>query len=481
MKNIIRVLILVVLSVGLYLVVDLIITKGDSKIAIPELTSSSTEFGTLTKVDLNESNYEIHKQTLSSFDFIDKEINAIIEGDIDRLTKESESKGTIPETDKAAYADAIDTIKVNDNLVSVRVTSMTKKVGEAEFSKQVELMNFDLSSKKKISLDDLFTKGYKDVVSDVYTDDYLLVHNGIEFFGKDTSVVCPYNKLKDHLKNQLLTSADLQISQKEYTDLTAKKTAKATETSTEKSTEKNKKTEATEESTTEASKSTETATANTESDGKDKDKDKEKEKKKKGDKVIAFTFDDGPHKTNTDKILDLLAQYGCHATFFMQGINASYYPDVVKRVYESGNELGNHTWDHKNLKNLSESEISAEVNDAADEIESITGSRPKVVRPPYGGFNDTVKAVVEEPLIRWSVDSMDWDSRDPDQIVPLVLENVEDGDIILFHDVHETTTPAIERLLPALIDEGYTIVSVSELMEAKGYDINSQDLWYSAK
>ena len=197
--------------------------------------------------------------------------------------------------------------------------------------------------------------------------------------------------------------------------------------------------------------------------------------------MIAFTFDDGPSKSNTDRILDILKKYGVHATFFMQGQNASYYPEVVKRIYNEGHELGNHTWDHKNLKNLSEAEIAEEVNSAADTIQSITGARPPVVRPPYGGYNDTVKAVVKEPLIRWSVDSEDWSSRDANVIVPLVLSEVEDGDIILFHDIHETTTPAIEQLVPELISQGYQIVSVSELFAGKGIDINSKDLWFDAK
>ena len=82
-------------------------------------------------------------------------------------------------------------------------------------------------------------------------------------------------------------------------------------------------------------------------------------------------------------------------------------------------------------------------------------------------------------MIYWSVDSLDWDSRDPDQIVPLVLSEVEDGDIILFHDIHATTIPAIERLLPELISQGYTIVSVGELLAARGYDIYSKEVWYS--
>jgi peptidoglycan/xylan/chitin deacetylase (PgdA/CDA1 family) len=468
MKNFIRVLILVVLSVGLYLVVDFIITKGDDKLAIPELEANSKEFGEQTEVNLDEAGYRFHKHTLSSSDFIDKDVNTLVEEETDVLIKDAASKGTLKESERAAYINAIDTVKVNDSLVSVKVTSLSKKAKEENYVRNVHMFNYNMKTKKKVTLDDLFSAGYKDELKGAYSDNYLLVHTKIEFYGKDSSTTVPYSNLKNYLKSNLLTSENLEISQSEYTSLTARNT---TEEATEKKGGKAKATTEAVETTTE--KSTESATATP--------TDKKKPKKQKeGTKVVAFTFDDGPHKTNTDKILDILGKYGAHATFFMQGQNASYYPDVVKRIYESGNELGNHTWDHKNLKNISEAEIQAEVNDAADMIESITGVRPKVVRPPYGGYNDTVKAVVKEPLIRWSVDSLDWQSRDPNQIVPLVMEEAEDGDIILFHDVHETTTPAIEQLVPALQKEGFQIVSVSELFEIKGIDINSDELWFNA-
>ena len=472
MKNFIRVLILVVLSVGLYLVVDFIITKGDDKLAIPELEANSREFGEQTEIDLDEAGYRFHKHTLSSSDFIDKDVNTLVEEETELLIKDAASKGTLKETERAAYINAIDTVKINDSLVSVKMTSLSKKAKEENYVRNVHMFNYNLTAKKKVTLDDLFSAGYKDELKGSYSDNYLLAHTKIEFYGKDSSTTVPYSNLKNYLKSNLLTSENLEISQSEYTSLTAKNTTEEAsgkkDKKTEAATKSAKTTEATEAKT---EKTTESATANP--------SDKKK-KQKEGTKVVAFTFDDGPHKTNTDKILDILGKYGAHATFFMQGQNASYYPDVVKRIYESGNELGNHTWDHKNLKNISEAEIQSEVNDAADMIESITGVRPKVVRPPYGGYNDTVKALVKEPLIRWSVDSLDWQSRDPDQIVPLVMEEAEDGDIILFHDVHETTTPAIERLVPALQKEGFQIVSVSELFEIKGIDINSDDLWFNA-
>lgn len=490
MKNFLRVLVLIALVVVGYIIIDSVITKSDKALKMPELISASTEYGALKEVDLNEKQYDIHKQTLSSIEAIDTEVNGQIEAEIKTLTDEA-TAGKVPgEDEKAAYINAIDTYKVNDRIVGVRVTSMTKKAFESTFTKNITVYNYDISTGKKVSLDEIFGADAKSSITD-YSDKYLLNHTMIEFYTGDKTVTCNYNSIKNYLKSDLLTKDNLQVSQSEYNALLSGEGAEAkTPEKKTDSTEKPQKTDAASTETTETTatteqnSSTETASAKATEKGSEKATDKTTEKQTPaatGGKVIAFTFDDGPSKSNTDRILDILKKYGVHATFFMQGQNASYYPEVVKRIYNEGHELGNHTWDHQNLKNLSEAEIAEEVNSAADTIQSITGARPPVVRPPYGGYNDTVKAVVKEPLIRWSVDSEDWSSRDANVIVPLVLSEVEDGDIILFHDIHETTTPAIEQLVPELIKQGYQIVSVSELFAAKGIDINSKDLWFDAK
>ena len=465
MKNLIRVLVLVALVVVGYIIIDSIITKSD-KTKMPELASASAEYGALAEVDLEEKQYSVHKETLTSIDAIDKEVNGQIEADIKALTDAVVAAEPSADEPKAAYINAIDTYKVNDRIVSVRVTSMTRKPTMTTFDKTVNVYNYDISTGKKVTLDEIFNADVKSAIPG-YSEKYLLGKTKIEFYTGDKTSSATYNSVKSFLKSDLLTKDNLEVSQSEYNLILTGEAG-----TPEKKTEAKTDTADTTATSEEGASDTETASAKT---------TESKNPPQSGDKMVAFTFDDGPHKTNTDKILDILKKYGVHATFFMQGVNASYYPDVVKRIYEEGNELGNHTWDHKNLKNLSEAEIRAEIDDAADVIEEAAGARPMVVRPPYGGYNDTVKAVVQEPLIRWSVDSEDWDSRDPDVIVPHVLEDVEDGDIILFHDVHETTTPAIERLVPELQKQGYQIVTVSELIAAKGFDINSQDLWFHAK
>ena len=103
------------------------------------------------------------------------------------------------------------------------------------------------------------------------------------------------------------------------------------------------------------------------------------------------------------------------------------------------------------------------------------------MRPPYGAINDTVKNSINYSLILWNIDSLDWKSRDEKQIVPLVMNSVQDGDIILLHDIHSTTVPAVEKIVSQLEEQGYQMVTVSQLLEAKGYDMSKIKVFYSGR
>jgi peptidoglycan/xylan/chitin deacetylase (PgdA/CDA1 family) len=182
--------------------------------------------------------------------------------------------------------------------------------------------------------------------------------------------------------------------------------------------------------------------------------------------IVALSFDDGP-STNTTSILETLEKYGAHATFFMVGENIDMYPDLVRAVYESGNEIGNHTINHANLKTLSASEIRKEVEGNQDKLNKILGTDLKfIVRPPYGNVNDTVKSTVEHPLIIWSVDTLDWRSRDAQQVLEEVKKSTKNGSIILMHDLYKSTAEAAKLVVPWLVEQGYQICSVSEMYAA---------------
>lgn len=189
--------------------------------------------------------------------------------------------------------------------------------------------------------------------------------------------------------------------------------------------------------------------------------------------MVALTFDDGPYRGVTDAILDVVEQYkdyGVKVTFFALGLQIKQYPELVKRAYELGCEIGNHTYDHKRLTKLSESRAKAEVEDVNDMLREITGESAALVRPPYGSRNDKLAELLSYPFILWDVDTRDWATRNADSTLSAALECV-DGDIVLMHDVHSDTAEAVARIIPELIARGYKLVTVSELFEAKGIQL----------
>lgn len=180
-------------------------------------------------------------------------------------------------------------------------------------------------------------------------------------------------------------------------------------------------------------------------------------------KRVALTFDDGPHPANTVSILNLLEKYDAKATFFMLGNRVDFYPETAKKVAEQGHEIGNHTWDHKDLTTLERADIAEEINRTTAAIKQAIGKEPTVFRPPYGAINDQVKNTAELPIVLWTIDTLDWKSHDPKEVLKIVKSNVKDGSIILMHDIHKTTVEAVTLVLKYLQDEGYEFVTVSEL------------------
>ena len=189
-------------------------------------------------------------------------------------------------------------------------------------------------------------------------------------------------------------------------------------------------------------------------------------------KLVALTFDDGPSKF-TPQILDCLAAHNAKATFFVVGTNTNANPAIVKRAYDMGMEIGNHTMHHKNLKTLGAEGIRSELNSASSAILAACGKRPTLIRPPYGNYNRTVSSVADGPLILWSIDTLDWKTRNADKTVQSILSNVKDGSIILMHDLYSQSAEAADRVIPELIFRGYKLVTVSELAAAKGVNMQN--------
>ena len=131
-------------------------------------------------------------------------------------------------------------------------------------------------------------------------------------------------------------------------------------------------------------------------------------------------------------------------------------------------EIGNHTANHPKLTSLSSSGVASEINSNATYIENAIGIRPTIVRPPYGSYSSSTISAAGTPFILWSIDTLDWKTRNADSTVNAVLSKVKDGDIILMHDLYSQTAAATERIVPALIERGFELVTVSELAELKG-------------
>ena len=189
------------------------------------------------------------------------------------------------------------------------------------------------------------------------------------------------------------------------------------------------------------------------------------------ERTIALTFDDGPHPVYTDKILDVLEKHGVKATFFAIGINAENYPAPLLRAYEEGHEIGNHTYRHKSLRNMSYEEMLREVTDTAQRIYDMTDYATNLIRPPEGAMSAQFLSLAEElgyRIVLWDVDTRDWANEPADQMVKNILSGADNGDIILFHDYHRNaanTVRALDTVIPALKAQGFRFVTVSELLD----------------
>jgi len=187
--------------------------------------------------------------------------------------------------------------------------------------------------------------------------------------------------------------------------------------------------------------------------------------------MVALTYDDGPGK-RTDELLDYLEENNAHATFFMIGQNIKdEYAELLQRMVDIDCEAANHSYSHQQLTKLSDKKIKSEINETSEKIKKFSGIDAGLLRPPYGAVNDTVRENAGMPMILWSIDTLDWKTRNAKSTIDHVMENVKDGDIILMHDIHDSTIDASKKLIKKLQKAGYQLVTVSELAEARGVEL----------
>lgn len=203
-------------------------------------------------------------------------------------------------------------------------------------------------------------------------------------------------------------------------------------------------------------------------------------------KLIALTYDDGPYTKTTSRILDVLRKNNSVATFFIIGNRAEKYASVLKQAIDMGCEIGNHTYEHKNLVKADENTRRTQIEKTNNEIQKLFGYDIKLLRAPEGAIKG-IKDKVGMPLIQWSVDTEDWKHKDAsnpgrseaqrqekiNSIVDKVVNNAQPGDVILMHDIYDFTADLSEKLVPALVEKGFTLVTVSQLYDYYGIDLES--------
>lgn len=200
----------------------------------------------------------------------------------------------------------------------------------------------------------------------------------------------------------------------------------------------------------------------------------------KSKKMIALTFDDGPNY-NTSKVIDVLNKYDIKATFFVLGSRAINNKDILKKMADSGMEIGNHTYNHLLLTKYDENKIRSEIEDTSEVIYSATKKRPKLLRPSYGSVNNKIKKVANMPIIIWDIDTLDWKYHNSKRITSRVVNKVRDGDIILMHDIYSASLNALSNIIPILQDNGYEFVTIDELFYYKGISLENGNVYGYAR
>jgi len=184
---------------------------------------------------------------------------------------------------------------------------------------------------------------------------------------------------------------------------------------------------------------------------------------------IALTFDDGPSEKLTPRLLDLLGQHHIHVTFFVIGENVAQHPEILQRAVREGHEIGNHSWSHPNLAKMSDDAVRSQIKRTEEAITSAIGSRPVLLRPPYGSITPRQKHLIHDELgyeiILWDVDPLDWKEPGPNIVSSRILKETRPGSIVLSHDIHAQTIQAMPATLTELEAKGFKFVTVSELLK----------------
>lgn len=195
--------------------------------------------------------------------------------------------------------------------------------------------------------------------------------------------------------------------------------------------------------------------------------------------VIALTYDDGPQESVGNQIMNIMAAYNSKCTFFLVGDRVANMITEVQRMVAEGHEVANHTYSHTYLNRVSAGQIIDQVTACNNILEQVTGMRPTLMRLPGGNKNQTVLSNVNMPIILWNIDTRDWESRNAQSTINAVIGKVKSGDIVLMHELYQSTADATTVIVPTLINQGFQLVTVSEMAALRGVTLSSNTVYYS--
>ncbi len=198
-------------------------------------------------------------------------------------------------------------------------------------------------------------------------------------------------------------------------------------------------------------------------------------------KFVALTFDDGPSGHYTAELLDGLEERGVKATFFLCGYRVDQFPTLTRRIAEAGHEIGTHSDAHKFFSEMSQKELCKDLSSSVDKLREATGQEPTLLRPPGGIYDRKILSrttCADLPIILWSVDPDDWCCNSSSTITKRVLNKVKDGDIILLHDMSDSSVKAALEIIDRLQEQGYTFLTVSDLAQQSGTELEGGKVYY---
>ena len=386
---------------------------------------------------------------------LDKEVAEWVESTV--AYYQVEAKGSSESGDSAELTAEYESFVVGNDIVSVKITGVFDKPYNAHPVDIIATFHASLKSGKLLVLDDFLLANGKELLQKKVIQDANIVEADV-----DGALLENWTLKKDCLeiileRGKYLPMSDgtviLEYSFDELTEIIDVSLLKETETELEENTEEILPNE---------------DSSNVLTTSIDPTKP-----------MIALTFDDGPSK-HTQRLLDLFAQYGGKGTFFVVGNLIDNREETLNRMVLEGHEIGGHSWDHRQLTKLSSEDMTDQIMNTRAKIYSLTGVDTTIIRPPYGSYNDETKRICAENgivIINWSLDTLDWKTRDADKVYDAIMSEVKDGDIILCHDLHGSTVDAMERVIPDLIAQGYQLVTVSELLSYGDSEVSAGSVY----